>query len=156
MAARGTARLSGTSAAVAKTKRSHILISWKTYLAVMLGGALGSALRMWLNVQVASPAASAFPLGTLIVNVLGCLGIGAFAAWLETSGAASASPLLRAFVMIGLLGGFTTFSSFSLQTWDLLRAGETARAGLNVLLSVVLCLGATWFGYAVVRALSTR
>jgi CrcB protein len=132
------------------------VISWKTYLFVMLGGALGSALRMWLSVQIVARAGAEFPYGTLVVNVLGCLGIGACAACIEVPGTAAESSFARYFVMIGLLGGFTTFSSFSLQTWELLHIGEPARAGLNVLLSVVLCLTATWLGHVCTRAIIER
>ncbi|HEX8310043.1 MAG TPA: fluoride efflux transporter CrcB [Chthoniobacteraceae bacterium] len=132
------------------------MISWKSYLFVMLGGAIGSALRLWMGSHVTALAGAAFPIGTLVVNVLGCLAIGAYAAWAEVPGAAAGTPLVQQFVVVGLLGGFTTFSSFSLQTWELLRAGEATRAGVNVLLSVALCLGATWLGYTFVRACISR
>jgi CrcB protein len=122
----------------------------------MLGGAIGSALRLWIGLHITAVGGATFPVGTLVVNVLGCLAIGGFAAWGELRGAAAGAPVIRQFVAVGLLGGFTTFSSFSLQTWDLLRAGESARAGLNVFLSVALCLGATALGYALIRAMLSR
>ncbi len=121
-----------------------------TYLWIALGGALGSVLRFavseWFQARWMS-----FPWGTLLVNVLGSLVIGALAALNES--ARWTLPLLaRQFLMIGVLGGFTTFSSFSLQTLMLARSGAAMVAGLNVLVSVGLCLFAAWAGYALVAA----
>jgi CrcB protein len=87
-----------------------------------------------------------FPVGTLVVNVLGCFIIGLFAAMTRADGGLLVHPLVRQAVMIGFLGGFTTFSSFALQTVALAGDGEWAYATLNVLLSVVLCLLAVWIG----------
>ncbi|HEU5069469.1 MAG TPA: fluoride efflux transporter CrcB [Verrucomicrobiae bacterium] len=118
------------------------------YLWVALGGALGSVGRYWLNGIVAQRFAT-FPAGTLTVNILGSFIIGVIGAL--TSPEARMAPESRAFVtqfvMIGICGGFTTFSSFSLQTLNLLRDREWFYAGGNVLLSVVLCLAGTWLGY---------
>lgn len=118
----------------------------KTYLAVMLGGAVGTALRLWLSNWFASHYGETFPTGTIVVNVSGCFVIGLFAALTGPDGAFLASPLTRQVVMIGILGGYTTFSSFSLQTLNLLSDGQWLRAGWNVLLSVILGLAAVWLG----------
>jgi CrcB protein len=88
------------------------------------------------------------------VNVLGSLIIGFFATITGPDGRVLASPLMRQFVMIGLCGGFTTFSSFSLQTLDLARDGDWLRAGGNVLLSVFSCLLAVWVGHAIAESLN--
>jgi CrcB protein len=123
---------------------------------VALGGALGGAGRYWLN-GVVSARFETFPAGTLVVNVLGSFVIGFFAALTQPEG--PLSPRGRAFAteffMIGLCGGFTTFSSFSLQTLNLLRDGEWLYAAGNVLLSVFGCLLATWLGYLLGAALLT-
>jgi CrcB protein len=119
----------------------------KSTLAVMLGGAIGSGLRWWLSGWCAVKYGVAFPIGTLVVNVLGCFVIGLFAALTATDGGLSASTLARQLVMAGVLGGFTTFSAFSLQTMELFQAGHAGRALANVALSLLLCLAATWLGH---------
>src|SRR5579862_4902408 len=96
---------------------------YQTYLAVMFGGALGTGARMWLSSFLASRYGETFPVGTLVVNVIGCFIIGIFAEMTGPEGPVLASPVMRQFVMIGILGGFTTFSSFSLQTLNLLNDG---------------------------------
>src|SRR3954471_877926 len=118
----------------------------KTYLAVMLGGAMGTGARMWLSSQLALRYGETFPIGTLVVNVAGCFIIGCFSALTGPDGVFLTSPLTRLVVMVGFLGGFTTFSSFTLQPPTLPPAGECRRAGMNVLLSVALCLFAVWLG----------
>jgi len=118
----------------------------KTYLAVMLGGAVGTALRFGLSNWFAIRFGETFPVGTIVVNVTGCFVIGLFAALTGPDGMVMASSLTRQVVMIGILGGYTTFSSFSLQTLNLIRDGEWLHAGWNVLLSVILCLVAVWLG----------
>ena len=117
-----------------------------TYLWIMLGGALGTGARFWLSGLVAENIGEAFPLGTLVVNVTGSFVIGFFAGLIDSQGPFIIGPRLRQFVMIGVCGGYTTFSSFSLQTLELARAGDWLRAGLNCLLSVAGCLLAVWFG----------
>lgn len=112
-----------------------------------LGGALGTMARYWLSGLVAQRYGETFPWGTIAVNVSGCLVIGFFAAWTDPSGRWMVGPTARQFVMIGILGGYTTFSSFSLQTLNLVRDGEWLWAGGNVVLSVVLCLAAVWVGH---------
>ena len=128
----------------------------KTYGIVMLGGALGTGLRLWLSTLLAGRYGEAFPLGTLVVNVVGCLIIGLFSGLTGPQGHLPASLLTRQFVTIGILGGFTTFSSFSLQTLTLASDGEWLRAGLNVVLSVVLCLFAAWLGHTLAVSFGPR
>ena len=116
------------------------------YILVMIGGALGTGARFWVSGVVAGHGGELFPLGTLVVNVTGSFAIGFFAAFADPEGFLLISPRLRQFFMIGLCGGYTTFSSFSIQTLDLVRDGDWFKAGLNTLLSFVCCLGAVWFG----------
>jgi fluoride exporter len=118
-----------------------------SYLWVALGGALGSVGRFWLSGLVAARMGPAFPWGTLLVNVSGSFVIGLLAALVEPGGRRYLSPAGREFFMYGLCGGYTTFSSFSLQTLELVREGEMGRAGLNLVASVLLCLVAVWLGY---------
>ncbi len=120
-----------------------------TYLWIMFGGALGTGARFWASGLVAQRFGEVFPLGTLIVNVTGSFVIGFFAAVTDPSGPLLVSPRVRQFVMIGILGGYTTFSSFSLQTLDLIREGDWFKAGLNSVLSLVCCLVAVWLGRGV-------
>jgi CrcB protein len=116
------------------------------YILVMLGGALGTGARFWLSGFVAERGGELFPLGTLVVNVTGSFAIGFLAAYTDPEGVILESPRLRQFLMIGVCGGYTTFSSFSLQTLDLVRDGDWFKAGLNTLLSFVFCLIAVWLG----------
>jgi fluoride exporter len=119
-------------------------------LLVGAGGALGSVARWLLGgwVHAALPAA-AFPVGTLAVNVAGSLAIGALGGFGEARGAFG--PELRAFLFVGVLGGFTTYSSFAYETLVLARDADWARAAVNVLAQVMLGLGACWLGYALTR-----
>lgn len=113
---------------------------------VALGGALGSVARFWLAAAVTSLTGPQFPWGTLLINVVGSFVIGCFGALTGSRGAISVPPDIRAFVMIGICGGFTTFSSFSLQTLELLQSGELLWAGGYILGSVALCLLGVWAG----------
>lgn len=120
-------------------------------VAIALGGAVGSVLRYWMSSSVYALLGRTFPYGTLAVNVLGSLTIGfLFVVFLERI---TPDGALRAGILIGLIGGFTTFSTFSIETFNLLETGEWLRAGVNVVASVVLCLGATWLGVVLGRQL---
>jgi len=122
----------------------------------MLGGALGSAARLGLASLLAMRYGDAFPIGTLVVNVLGCFVIGLYGGLTGPQGALAASPLSRQFVMIGILGGFTTFSSFGLQTYDLVTNGQYFRGSLYVVLSVFVCLAAVWLGMGIASAINQK
>lgn len=128
----------------------------KLYAAIMLGGALGSAARFAVSAWLAARVGESFPWGTLTVNIVGSFVIGFFMALTGPEGALMVSPAARAFVAIGVLGGFTTFSSFSLQTVLLLQDGQWLWAAGNVFLSVCLCLAATAAGMAVANVLPLR
>ena len=118
-----------------------------SYLLVGIGSALGGMARHWTTEAAASKWGLSFPWGTLAVNVIGSLLIGALAAGL-VPGARWTLPMpARELLMVGVLGGYTTFSSFSLQTFLMLEQGEWLKAGGNVVLSVVSCLGAVAIGY---------
>ena len=127
-----------------------------TYFWIMLGGALGSGARFWASGFVGERFGEVFPLGTLFVNVTGSFVIGLFAGLTDPQGPFLVGPRIREFVMIGILGGYTTFSSFSLQTLELAREGDWLRAGLNSVLSLVCCLIAVWLGRALALMLVTR
>jgi len=118
----------------------------KAYLAIMAIGALGCGMRMWITNGLFVKFGSAFPIGTLVVNILGCFLIGVFATLTRAEGGFPISPVLRSVVMIGFLGGFTTFSSFALETLTLINHRAWGHAILNVGLSVLLCLAAVWVG----------
>jgi CrcB protein len=117
------------------------------YLWIALGSALGGVARFWASGWVAERFGETFPWGTLLVNVTGSFLIGFFATLTGTEGRLLVNPTFRQFFMMGLCGGYTTFSSFSLQTLNLSREGEFFRAGWNILLSVFLCLVAVWLGH---------
>jgi CrcB protein len=118
---------------------------------VGLGGAAGSMLRYWLGgLAQARLGSAAFPAGTLAVNLAGCLAIGMLAYLADSRGAAS--PETRALLLVGLLGGFTTFSAFGNETLNLIRDGEGLLAGANVTANVVLGVAAVWLGRAAAHA----
>jgi CrcB protein len=117
------------------------------YLYVALGGALGSVLRFWLNDLVLAKTGPGFPWGILVINVTGSFLIGVLAAFTDPDGRLLVPPSFRHFMMVGICGGYTTFSSFSLETLRQMQDGDWLRAGANVVLSVVLCLIAVWLGY---------
>jgi CrcB protein len=118
------------------------------------GGALGSVARYWLSGVIGRRFGETFPYGTLLVNVTGCLVIGFFAAYTGPEGRLLVRPEWRIAFMAGVCGGYTTFSSFSLQTLNLTMEGDWLRAAANVILSVVLCLGAVWLGQLCATAIS--
>ena len=113
-------------------------------LLVFIGGGLGAVVRYWLGGVVHKLIGTGFPYGTLAVNFLGCFAIGMLMVGFEDR--FLVNPSLRIFLTIGILGGFTTFSSFSFETIALARGGEFLFAGLNVLLSVTMCLVSTYVG----------
>lgn len=124
------------------------------YLWVALGGALGSMSRYGAARLVARLIDGPFPWGTLCVNVTGSLLIGFLAGAIVPDGRLTLAPDARAFLLIGVLGGFTTFSSFSLETLNLVRDGEWLWAATNVAGSIALCLGAVWLGHVAAAALA--
>jgi CrcB protein len=120
-----------------------------TTLLIGAGGALGTILRYWLSGVIAqTPIGERFPLGTMVINVTGSIAIGLFAALTGPEGRLMVKSLGRQMFMIGVCGGYTTFSSFSLQTLTLAQNKQWGYAGLNVALSVLLCLGGVWLGFA--------
>jgi fluoride exporter len=132
-------------------KRTALLI---TYLWIALGGALGSMARYGCSSLVARWIGETFPWGTLIINVLGSFVIGFFATLTGPDGRLIVAPDARQFVMVGICGGYTTFSSFSLQTLNLAREGDLMAAGANIAASVVACLVAVWLGAVGAAALN--
>ncbi len=113
----------------------------------MAGGAFGSLARWLVSEWIATLAwAAYFPLGTLLVNAVGSFGIGFFSELLLEGGLWNAGTGFRALLFAGFFGGFTTFSSFSLQTLALLRSGQILLGGINIVSSVILCIASVWLG----------
>ncbi|GJD52915.1 Putative fluoride ion transporter CrcB [Methylobacterium crusticola] len=129
-------------------------MSFTTCLVVMVGGALGTLARYVVSV-LALPISRDLPWGTIIINVTGSFLIGLFGTLTLAQGRYPVSENVRLFVMIGLCGGYTTFSSFSLQTLDLLRSGAMVRAMTNVAVSVAVCIGAVALGHGVAAHLNS-
>jgi CrcB protein len=123
-------------------------------LSIALGSALGGVLRYWCSGLVARWFGETFPWGTLLVNIGGSLLIGLFATLTAPDGRLLVGTLTRQFVMLGVLGGFTTFSSFSLQTLALAQSGEWLRAAGTIVGSVLLCLLGVWSGHALAVAIN--
>jgi fluoride exporter len=121
------------------------------YLLIALGGAAGSLLRYFLGGAVQARSASGFPVGTMVVNISGCLLIGVLVRQFMNM---QLSQDLRALLIVGFCGGFTTFSTFSAETLTLVEGGEYARAALYVVLSVTLCLLATFAGMGTMAAIA--
>jgi CrcB protein len=126
-----------------------ILYSW-----IALGSAIGGAARYWCTGFAARILGDTFPWGTLCVNVAGSFIIGFFATLTGPDGRVFASTTTRQFAMVGLLGGYTTFSSFSLQTLNLVQDSEWLQAGGNIVGSVVLCLLGVWLGHILAASLN--
>jgi len=125
-----------------------------TYLYIAIGSALGGMARYWCSGFVAERLGETFPWGTIFINILGSFVIGFFATFSGPDSRYIVSPNMRQFVMVGLCGGYTTFSSFSLQTLNLIRDGEVVAAGANIGLSVLLCLVAVWLGHIAAASLN--
>lgn len=119
------------------------------WIAIAAGGALGALMRYGLGRWVQTATGMAFPAGTLAVNLIGSLLMGLLYAWLLER--AAWGPEIRMFLLTGLLGGFTTFSAFSVETLMLLEEGMAGRAAVNVVASVFLCLSAAWIGIQIGR-----
>ena len=118
------------------------------YLWIALGSAIGGVARYALT-RFLLPASVYFPSSTVLINVLGSFVIGFFGTLTVSGGRYAVPENVRLFVMVGICGGFTTFSSFSLQTLDMLRSGHWGKALMNIGLSVVLCLAAVSMGHAI-------
>lgn len=116
------------------------------------GGFLGTIARYLVSSAVAGVVGETFPWGTVIVNVTGCFVIGVLAFATGPDGRVVVAPDIRQFLLIGVCGGYTTFSSFSLQTLTLLRAGDYVGAAGNIVVSVVACMLAVWAGAAIAQA----
>ena len=125
------------------------------YCWIAVGSALGGIARYWCSGVAARLFGETFPWGTLFVNVLGSFIIGFFATLTAPDGRVFAGSTMRQFVMLGLLGGFTTFSSFSLQTLNLAQDGEWLQASGNIMGSVVFCLLAVWLGHLLAFSINT-
>jgi len=121
------------------------------WLAVAVGGAIGSVARFWMTGVMTALTGPQFPWGTLLINVLGSFIIGLVAGFTLTPARVAMHPDLRIFLMTGFCGGFTTFSAFSLQTLELMQVGELVQALGYVLGSVVLCVLGTFGGWALGR-----
>ena len=120
-------------------------------VAIAAGGAIGAVLRYWISMAVQSRSASAFPYGTLTVNVVGSLLIGFL--YILLIERLAVGPAVRAFMLIGVLGAFTTFSTFSMETLNLMEAGHLGKALVNVLASVIVCVSAAALGVLAARQL---
>ena len=123
------------------------MITSITYIWVAIGSALGGVARFWFGLFAARLWGETFPWGTIIINIVGSFIIGFFGTLTLADGPFPASANMRIFVMIGICGGFTTFSSFSLQTLTLMRNGSWFGASANIVLSVVLCVLAATIGH---------
>ena len=125
-----------------------------SYLWIGIGSALGGMARYWCSGFVAARFGETFPWGTIAVNIIGSFVIGFFATISGPDGRLLVPSLARQFVMLGFCGGYTTFSSFSLQTLNLVRDGEWLQAAGNIALSVALCLIAVTVGHYAAAALN--
>lgn len=114
------------------------------FVVVFVGGGIGAAIRYWMDGAVQRWTGSTFPYGTFVINSLGCLMIGILMTTLEER--FLVNPSLRIFLTIGILGGFTTFSTFSYETIEMMRSAEYYFAAVNVSLTVFTCLAATYVG----------
>jgi CrcB protein len=125
-----------------------------SYIWIAIGSALGGVARYWCSGVAARLIGETFPWGTFAVNVVGSFIIGFFATLTGPDGRVYVGTTGRQFVMVGLCGGYTTFSSFSLQTLNLMNDGEWFRAGANIGLSVLCCLVAVWVGHVAAMSMN--
>ena len=123
----------------------------KALVFIALGGAFGAMLRYGASLGVYAIAGRSFPYGTLFVNVSGSLLMGVLSVLMLERMAIA--PEWRAAILVGVLGSFTTFSTFSIETLNLLEQGDVMRAVANIAFSVLLCLAAVWFGVVIGRQL---
>jgi len=128
-------------------------LSFTTCIIVMLGGALGTLARYLVSVA-ALPYSRDLPWGTIAINITGSFIIGFFGTLTLAHGRFPVSENMRLFVMVGLCGGYTTFSAFSLQTLDLLRSGAVTRACVNIAFSIIFCICAVALGHVLASALN--
>jgi fluoride exporter len=127
--------------------------SMSAYLAIAVGSALGGVGRFWCSGITARLVGETFPWGTLLVNVVGSFVIGFFSTLTGPDGRIVASTTARQFVMVGICGGYTTFSSFSLQTLNLMNDGEWLYAAANTFGSILLCFLGVWAGHAIAASI---
>lgn len=122
---------------------------------IFVGGGLGTLARWWFSGWVAGKIGETFPWGTILVNISGCFVIGLFATMTGPEGRWLASAGFRQFFMLGICGGYTTFSSFSLQTLTLAQDGQWFKAAANCVFSVVLCLLGVWLGHVLAAEINS-
>ena len=120
-------------------------------IAIVIGGALGSLCRYFMSMNIYLLLGKSFPYGTLAVNILGSIIMGSF--YILAMEKITISEELRAGITVGFLGAFTTFSTFSIETMNLIESGEITKAGLNIILSVILCIVGCWLGMSITRQL---
>jgi len=118
-------------------------------LLIAIGGALGSTARYLFSLLIHRASGTLFPIGTFAVNCVGCLVFGAIAGAAEQR--VQIAPELRLFLLVGILGGFTTFSSYAFESFVLVRDGQFAAALVNIVGQVIAGLGGMWIGFAIGR-----
>lgn len=126
-----------------------------TYFWIAIGSAIGGVSRYWLSGVVARLIGETFPWGTLVINVTGSFIIGFVATLTAPDGRVFIGSTARLGIMAGFCGGYTTFSSFSIQTLSLMNDGQWLQAGTNITASVALCLVAVWLGHVLALTLNT-
>lgn len=129
-------------------------MDWLSYAIVATGSALGGVTRFWLSGLIANRYGNWFPFGTLVINISGSFLIGLIAALSASDSRYIVNPNVRNFLMVGICGGYTTFSSFSYQTLTLAQDGQWLYAAANIIGSVTLCLVGVWLGYLAGQFLS--
>ncbi len=122
---------------------------------LFIGGGLGTLIRWGISGLIATKIGEVFPFGTMFVNVTGSFAIGFIAALTSPDGRIFLNSDIRQFLMVGVLGGYTTFSSFSLQTLSIIEDNEIFLACANVITSVFLCLIAVWLGHIIASKINS-